>query len=62
MAIVYTLRKINIENIPERTQISNFQSYLKKKTIGKTQISYSELEDWCKSRPDIPNNQREPFV
>lgn len=43
-------------------QISNIISLIKKIKYGKTSISLGELNEWCQTNSNIPDNADEPFV
>ena len=44
--IQYALRQEKIEE-PSNAQLNNWISYYKKKSIGKTNITFADLEAWC---------------
>ena len=59
--IQYALRQKNID-VPTTMQINNWIRYYKKKEIGKTNLTFAELEAWCIKRLNKPDDKHEPFV
>jgi hypothetical protein len=47
--IQYELRKLNLEE-PTDMQLANWIRYHKQKSIGKTHLTFADLETWCIKR------------
>lgn len=60
--IIYTLRKDGCVNLPTQKQISNYIARNEKNLKGETQISYSELAEWCAKNTTIPDDEDKAFV
>lgn len=60
--IIYALRIKGLVNVPKQRQITNFLSRYRCKNIRKPSISYFEIEKWCKSNLEIPDNPNKLFV
>ena len=61
MLIMYKLRKRGIAE-PKLRQLNNYLSVYKKKRHGRSEISYYDLENWCRARSEIPDDIHKVFV
>ena len=52
---------MNLEE-PSEQLLANWIRYHKQKTIGKTHITFADLEFWCMKRLSVPEDIHTPFV
>lgn len=60
--ILEEIGKLNFQLPPTARQLSNFIGTLNKKRFGQSKISLGDVESWCSSNNDVPEDEDKPFV